>query len=417
MRKIFIIFCTLIFCHGYSFAQLTIENCYEKAKANYPLIKQYGLIEKSKEYNLSNAGKNYLPQLSLSAKASYQSDVTEIPISIPGLKGLAKDQYSVSLDLNQTIWDGGVTHSKKALANAAADISRNQLDVDLYALNDRVNQLYFGILLLDAYLQQNKLLQEELQWNNDKISSYIANGVANQSDLDAIRVEQLKAAQNKAGLLSNRKAYLAVLSSLIGEQLTDSVYLEKPVFQDVSSIININRLELNLFDAQNNNLEMQKKMLNANNMPKIGFFITGGYGRPGLNMLNSEFDAYYIGGLKLSWNFGSLYTKKNDIHLIEMNQRALSAQKETFLFNTNLTLTQEQNTIQKQQDLLKYDDEIITLRTNVKNASEAKVANGTISVTDLMRDVIDEDLAKQSKMQHEIELLQSLYNLKYITNN
>lgn len=417
MRKIFIIFCTLIFCHGYSFAQLTIENCYEKAKANYPLIKQYGLIEKSKEYNLSNAGKNYLPQLSLSAKASYQSDVTEIPISIPGLKGLTKDQYSVSLDLNQTIWDGGVTHSKKALANAAADISRNQLDVDLYALNDRVNQLYFGILLLDAYLQQNKLLQEELQWNNDKISSYIANGVANQSDLDAIRVEQLKAAQNKAGLLSNRKAYLAVLSSLIDEQLTDSVYLEKPVFQDVSSGVNINRLELKLFDAQNNNLEMQKKMLNANNMPKIGFFITGGYGRPGLNMLNSEFDAYYIGGLKLSWNFGSLYTKKNDTHLIEMNQRALSAQKETFLFNTNLTLTQEQNTIQKQQDLLKYDDEIIALRTNVKNASEAKVANGTISVTDLMRDVIDEDLAKQSKMQHEIELLQSLYNLKYITNN
>ncbi|PXV67372.1 outer membrane protein TolC [Dysgonomonas alginatilytica] len=418
MKKILLILCVLINGCFMASAQLTIEACQEKAKQNYPLIKRYGLIEKTKEYNLSNAGKGYLPQFSMSAKATYQSDVPHLPISVPGvnIRPLSQDQYGVTLDVNQSIWDGGVISSKKEMAKTASEVAAKQLEVNLYTINDRVNQLYFGILLFDAKIKQNQLLQEELERNFNLISSYIENGVANQSDLDAIKVEQLKTIQTQTQLASNRKAFIDMLSVLIGESINENTVLEKPNSENQLLSSQIGRPELHLFDAQYNDLETQKKQIKAGYMPKLGLFATGGYGRPGLNMLEDKFAAYYIAGVRLSWNFGGLYTEKNDHKLIEANQSSLAAEKETFLFNTNLEVTQEQSEVKRNRDLLKYDDDIITLRNNVKKSAEVKVANGTLTVTDLMREVNAEDLAKQDKIQHEIELLLSIYNLKYTTN-
>lgn len=402
-----------------AYGQLTIELCHEKAKKNYPLIKRYGLIEKTKDYNLSNAGKGYLPQFTMSAKATYQSDVPHLPISVPGvnIRPLSQDQYGVTLDVNQTIWDGGVISSKKEMAKTTSEVALKQLEVNLYSINDRVNQLYFGILLLDGKIKQNQLLKEELERNFNLISSYIQNGVANQSDLDAIKVEQLKSIQIQTQLMSNRKAYIDMLAALIGEPIDENVTMEKPNTSTQLITGQIERPELRLFEAQQTDLETQKKLIKTGYMPKLGVFATGGYGRPGLNMLEDKFAAYYIGGVRLSWNFGGLYTEKNDRRIIEASQSSLAAEKETFLFNTNLQVTQEQSEIKKNRDLLKYDDEIITLRNNVKKAAEVKVANGMLTVTDLMREINAEDLAKQDKIQHEVELLLSIYNLKYTTNN
>lgn len=421
MKKSLIIIIYSLFFSAMAFAQstLTIEQCQRMAKENYPLIKRYGLIERSKEYNLSNAGKGYLPQFSLSARGSYQSEVTKIPIDIQGIdiKGLSKDQYSATIDVTQTIWDGGVISSKKDITKASSYAEQKQLDVDMYKIVYQVNQMYFGILLLDARLKQNALLQEELQRNFDLISSYITNGIANQSDLDAIKVEQLKTVQNKAQIVSNKKAYFDMLGILIGQKLNENIILPKPNADNLTISSQVKRSELELFDAQLANLETQKKAIKASYMPKLGLFLTGGYGKPALNMLNNDFSAYYIGGIRLSWNFGSLYTQKNDRKLIETNQDNIATSRETFLFNTSLETSQEQNEINKNKDLLKYDDDIVILRNNVKRATEAKVANGTSTVIDLMRDVNAEDLAKQDRIQHEIELLQAIYNLKYTTNN
>jgi len=420
MKKyLFIILLIILPVFGFSQNLLTIEQCQQMAKENYPLIKRYALIDKSKEYNLSNAGKGYLPQFSLTAKASYQSEVTKIPVDIPGMDipGMSKDQYSATVDVTQTIWDGGVISSKKDITKSASLVEQKQLDVDMYSINDRVNQLFFGILLIDAKIKQNDLLQAELQRNHNLITSYIENGVANQADLDAVKVEQLKAVQTKTQLLSNKKSYLEMLSTLIGEPLTEKTILQKPKGEDLIVPRQINRPEMELFDAQLNNLETQRRSMKAGYMPKLGLYLTGGYGKPGLNMLENEFSAYYIGGVRLSWNFGSLYTKKNDHKLIDVNQDNIMTQRETFLFNTNIETSQEQNEINKNRDLLKYDDEIITLRNNVKKAAEVKVANGILTVTDLMQEITAEDMARQDKIQHEIELLLSIYNLKFTTNN
>ncbi len=397
-------------------AQWTLDSCREKALANYPQVRQYDLIRKSSEYTLSNAGKAYLPQVSLSGKASYQTDVTRIPVDIPGVREMNKDQYGLTLDVSQSLWDGGVTHSKKKIEQASAYLSKQQLEVELYALNDRVNQLYFGILLLDAKREQNKLLQEELQRNYERVNSLFRNGMANAADLDAVRVEQLKAIQQETQLVSGRTAYVEMLAHLTGQQSTGEVTLVKPE-EPLLTSDEIHRPELSFFEAQQQLLNIQRESVKVGYMPKFGLFITGGYGRPGLNMLDRDFSPYAIGGIRLSWNFGSLYTSKNERRLIETSLQNTWVQRETFLFNTEMELSRQQQEIRKNKDLLEYDDEIIRLRENVKRSAEAKVANGMMTITDWMEKVTDESLARQEKIQHEMEYLLSMYNKKYTTNN
>lgn len=420
MKRI-IILSLASFAYFTGFAQVTIEDCYQKAQANYPLIKQYDLIEKTKEYNLSNAGKGYLPQVMFSAKATYQSDVTQIPIDfsqmgIQGVSTPSKDQYSATVDVNQTIWDGGTIKSQKEGIRMAAEVEKMNNEVSIYSINERVNQLYFGILLADAQIRQNQLLQDDLKRNYEQVQSYVQNGIANQADLDAIRVDQLKAEQNKVQFVNTKKAYTEMLSKLIGEELSVNTEFVKP--EAVRPITNtINRPELDLYDAQIKNLETQNNQINAGLMPKLGLFATGGYGKPGLNMLADKFDAYYVVGAKISWNIGNFYTKNNSKRVIQNNIRSVETQRETFLFNTALDITQKDNNISSYFDQLKYDDEIIALRGSVKQASEAKMANGTLSGSDLTRDINAEQMAMQDKILHEMELLLAIYNLKFATNN
>ena len=406
-----------------SFAQLRIEACYQKAQANYPLIQQYGLIEKTEAYNLSNAAKGYLPQISFSAQATYQSDVTKIPFDPAelGFEGMeipsvSQDQYKATLDVNQAIWDGGAVRSEKQVHRTQAEVDRKNLDVSLYAINDRVNQLFFGILLMEAQIAQNRVLQTELERHCAQVASYMENGIANQSDLDALRVDLLQAKQQEAQQVHTKRAYVSMLSKLIGEEIGEGTEFVRP--EAVRPLVGgNNRPELALYEAQIQNLEAQDARIRAGLMPRLGLFVTGGYGKPSLDMLEDDFKAYYLAGVKLSWNIGNFWTKKNDQAKIQTSIRSIETQRETFLFNTSLDVAQRNATIDKYIDQLKYDDEIIALRGSVKRASEAKMANGTLSGTDLTRDIHAEQSAIQDKILHEMELLQAIYNLKYVTNN
>ena len=394
--------------------------CYEWAHANYPQIHRYGLIEQTEQYNLSNAAKGWLPQLSVNAKATYQSDVTKLPFDadklsaiIPGIEipTLSKDQYQVVAEVNQTIWDGGVIRSARRLTEAQATADREQLNSNLYALNDRVNQLYFGCLLQDELIRQNGLLQKELQLNIDRISAMMENGVANLSDRESMEVELLNARQKAIELKAARSAYGKMLAALIGRPDSGAFVLEVPSLPEAPSLSPvISRPELRALDAQSELLELQNKQLTAGLMPRIGAFFQGGYGRPGLNMLEDSFNPFYIAGVRLSWNMGKLYTLKNDRRKIATDRRAVEVERETFLFNTRLQLTQQNTEIRKMTELMKADDEIIRLRSSIKKAAEAKLANGVISVTDLIHEINSEDLARQAAATHRIQQLQSIYN-------
>ena len=419
MKRIFVWAVGMCAVCGTVSAQLTLEECYRAARENYPLVRQFDLIERTKDFTVENAAKGYFPQLSFSGKASYQSDVTKMPFSIPGVEfGLDNDQYQLVLELNQTIWDGGVVRNRKEEAQAKSDVQKGQLEVNLYALNDRVNQLFFGMLLIDAQLAQNALLQAQLARNHGQVSACMQQGVANQADLDAVKVEQLNTKQKRVELVSSRMAYLKMLSLLVGEKLSQETVLEKPVPQDdISAVGEIRRPELSLFNAQGVGLQVQEKALNVRHLPQFGLFVQGAYGNPGLNMLKNEFSPYYIAGVRLSWNFGSLYTLKNDRKVIENKRRQLDNNRDVFLFNTRLEMTQQDQAIQSLEKQMQDDDEIIRLRTNIRKSAEAKVANGTLTVTEMLRELTNESLARQSKALHEIQRLMGIYQLKYTTND
>lgn len=405
---------------SWMYAQITLEECQRKTLENYPLVRQYGLIEKTKEYNLSNASKGNLPQFALSAKATVQSDVTELPVKIPGIdiKGLPKDQYQVMLELRQNVWDGGEIRSQKELVKATSEVDREKLNVDMYALNERVNQLYFGMLLFDEQLIQNQLLQDDLERSYNQITAYVANGIANQSDLDAVRVNQLDARQKRIELASSRQAYLKMLSLMVGEELREDIALLKPLDDSAPRTEDvIKRPELTWFEAQGNRLKTQEESLTVRSLPRFNLFVQGAYGNPGLNMLKNEFTPFYIAGVRMSWNFGSLYTLRNDKKMITNSLQQLQSNQDVFLFNTRLQVTQQNNAITSMRKQMQDDEEIIRLRTNIRQAAEAKVANGTLTVTEMLREITSENMARQTKALHEIQLLMNIHELKYTTNN
>ena len=327
------------------------------------------------------------------------------------------------LQLDQVVWDGGNIRARKEVTRATSEVDKQKLEVDMYAINERVNQLFFGILLLKEQLKQNQLMQEELQRNYDNVAAYVKNGIANQADLDAVKVEQLNNIQQRHTLEATYRAYGEMLKIMINHPtpLTENT-LKKP---DVNALLYkgeaystefIRRPELNLFATQNQQLEAQRKQLTAKNLPRLDLFVQGAYGNPGLNMLKNEFSAYYVAGVRLSWNFGNLYTRKNESRQLILNQQDVNVQKETFLFNTHLEITQNNSEIKKLTELMKNDEEIITLRNNIKKSAQAKVANGTLTVTEMLREVTAENIAMQDKILHEIQLLSAIYELKYTTN-
>lgn len=403
--------------HGAASGQLTLEECQRAARENYPLVKQYELIGKTRDFTLENASKGYLPQISVSGKVSYQSDVTKMPIAIQGLEfGLDKDQYQTVVELNQAIWDGGTARQRREEAKVAADVREGQVEVNLYALRERVNQIYFAVLLIDAQLEQNALLQAQLERNYRQVEACVGQGVATPPDLDAVSVEQLNARQTAAELRMNRRAYLEVLGMLTGKgDLAHEVLVRPSVDMPVSA--ELLRPELSLYDSRRKQLEVQERGLDTGIMPRLSLFAQGAYGDPGLNMLEGGFKPYYIAGLRLSWNIGGFYTRKNDKRLLDVSRSDIDVQEEVFRLENRMEAAQYRRAVERLDTLMKNDDELLRLRGNIRRAAEAKVEGGTLTVTEMLREVLAEDQARQTKVVHDIQRLQALCNIKYVLNH
>lgn len=401
---------------------LTIEDCQRMARENYPAIARFNIIENIKNFTLENANTAYFPQLSLNARTTWQSDVTKIDFKLPpnfppvDVPFPDKDQHQVYAQLNQIIWDGGKVAAQKENIAANAEVEKQKLETEIYSLQERVNHVFFGILLLNEQLAQQTTLEKELQRNYGNVQSYVANGVANDADLSAVKVEQLKANQQRIYMESALDSYIKILSVLIGQNIDEKTTFVKPPANLLPEDAAINRPELQLIEAQSALLNSQETVLNAKNRPVIGAFAQGGYGKPALNMLSNKFKPYFMGGVSLSWNFGSLYTYKHEKKSIEQQKLALHSQRETFLYSLNLQLPQQQNEIKKYYQTMQDDDEIIRLRRQIKDAAEVKVENGTLTVSDLLQEINALEIVKQAKSLHEIQYLISIYNLRFTLN-
>lgn len=398
---------------------LTIDQAYQLAKKNYPLIKQRELLFKTKDYTVENASKGYLPALSFSGQATYQSDVTAFPVkfTLPGIlfPPLSKDQYKVYGEIDQLVYDGGIIHNQKETAISNEAIQQENLEVSLYSLYDRINQLFFGILLMDEQIKQNELVKKDIQNGIDKTKAQVANGTAYRSSVAELEAQLLQADQARVEYQATRKAFLEMLAQFINLSPETTITLEKPA--ELSLIENINRPELVLYDYQKKSYDLQDQMLNIQLRPKFSFFFQGGYGRPALNALDNNFQWYYIGGLRLNWNLGSLYSLKNQREVLDLNRKNVDVQKETFLFNTRLSQRQENTTLEKYRDMVKTDEQIIPLRESVKLAASAQLENGVLSPHDYLSQVNAEDIARRLQILHQMELLKAQYNYQFITGN
>lgn len=396
---------------------LSIESCYTLAVENYPLIKQKTIIEKTSEYTLSNISKSYLPQLSINAQGTYQSAVTQLPIAIPGMniEGVSKDQYKIYGEINQPLTDMIVLHQQKELIKSSAVVEGQKIDVELYKLRERINTIYFGILLVDEQMHQTELMRKDITNGLSKTESAIANGIALKSTALILKAELLRVDQRIIELKSTRKGLVEMLSIFINKPLNENSRFAIPL--TLSNNNTINRPELKLFEVQRNSIAVQNKLINAKSIPRVGLFLQTGYGRPALNQLSNEFDTYYIGGLKLNWNISNYYTIRKEKKIVEFNQTAIDIQKESFLFNTSLSLSQQNNEIKKYSELLASDSEIITLRESVKTTASKQLENGTISANDYLNYINAEDQAKQNKLLHQIQLLMAQYNYQLTTGN
>jgi outer membrane protein TolC len=396
---------------------LTIQTCYQLARRQYPIIKQHDLIQQTNQYSIANIAAGYLPQFAINGQATYQSDVTQIPIKIQGIDipQISKNQYKLYAELTQTIFDGGLNKQQKKIQNAGAAVEEQSLEVELYKLNDRINQLFFGILLIDEQLKQNTITNKDIEASLSKVAASVANGMALKINADVLNAEIIKNNQRAIELSAMRSAYLSMLEIFTGQDLNENTILEKP--QPLLAQTEIHRPELNLYKQQTQLLDAQQNLITAKNLPKLGLFLQGGAGRPALNMLSNTFEPYYLGGVRLNWLLSGFYTSKKEKYIIDIKRKTIELQKETFLFNTNLIDKQQNADIIKWTLLLQTDDNIITLRTNIKNAAAAQLQNGVITGSDYIREVNAEDLAKQNKALHQIQLLLTQYSIKWNTGN
>lgn len=393
--------------------ELSLDEALRAARENYPVIKKYDLITKSTEYTLQNISKAYWPQLSINGQATYQNEVTKIPVSMPGVKELSKDQYRLQAEVSQLIYDGGAVQAQKDITRATEAAQLQNIEVTLQSVKDRVTEIYFGILLLNEQYAQYLLRRQSLDASLKKAEAAYANGVSFKSNMNELKAEIINANMGAVEIQSNQKAYKNMLALLTGKTINDNTSFKTPDIPVIPP--SIQRPEIQLFDLQKNVYDAQRKKLQADWFPKISAFAQGGYGRPGLNMLNNEFAPLAIGGIRLQFPLYNIYGWKNNLRQLEINKQTLETDKETFLLNTNISLQKYQQEISTYKILMQQDDELIALRQSITQAAQAQLDNQVITVSEYINKLNAEYLARQMKNMHQLQLLQATYN--YINTN
>lgn len=396
--------------------KLSLAEAYDLSQKNYPAVKQKDLVKQTASISIENLQKGFLPQFSVTGQATYQSDVTKVPVSLPGfaIDPPAKDQYRLVAEVSQLVYDGGLTKEQKALQQLNAVVEDQKVEVELYKLKERINQVYLSILFLEEQLKQVELVKTDIQTGIKRVEAQVQNGVAFRSNLNMLKAELLKTEQRVIEVRSSRKGLVDVLSLFTGQVLAENVLLEKPASIVSAVTTEIDRPELKLYNEQEKFIGQQERLINAKNLPKASLFAQGGYGRPGLNMLLNEFDLYYVGGIRFNWSLGGLYTKKKEKEQVAINKKMIEVQKETFLLNTNSQLKQQKAEIDKLRQLLDSDIQIVELRRTVTDAAKAQLENGVITANDYLKEINAEDQARQLKITHEVQLLQAQINYQTI---
>ncbi|MFV0390839.1 MAG: TolC family protein [Paludibacteraceae bacterium] len=397
---------------------ITIDECQDLARMNFPLTKQQGLIDQSTETTISALMTQYFPQFRLNGQASYQSDVTRVDITLPdGFPEINipipdKDQYKVYLDISQTVFGGSSLGVQQQMTRVQAEERKQQVEIELYKLEKQINQIFFGILLADEQLKQTEILKSDLNSALEKVDVLVKNGISLETNRLNLEAELITLNDNIQSIGIGRTALVDVLEKLTGKELQENVQPVKP--SKANTETGIDRPELTLIDYQKNTLSLQNRQLTAMNVPNISLFLQGGWGKPALNMFSNKFEPFYVGGVRFYWNISQLYTLAQDKRNIETRQKMYDVEKEIFQLNNEVEQTRQQSKISQLQSALLSDEKLIVLRCKIKKTSQIQLENGVITSAEFIRDANAENQARQTKALHEIQLLSAEYDLRWI---
>ena len=415
-----------------------LEECRRLARENYPLTRQLGIIEEVAQYNVSNAARGWIPQVSFSAQATLQSAATSYPEALkrilsaggtaagqqgaqtPEIAGLRKDQYKIAVDISQNIWDGGKTRAMKEIVEAEAEEQCRQVEVEIYELLSRVDDIYFSILLLEGKAVQLSNTIGLLETNLEKMRTCLANEAATRSDVEAVEVELLTAMQALDQADYARNAYRRMLEILIGRRL-DNENLEMPEMPDIPVVESNSeelsmRPELELFNARIAGIGARVRDINSNMIPHFSAFAQGYYGYPGLDMFKSmtstDWTLNGIAGVRMVWNLTGFNTRRNNLRKLDAQKRQVDIQRSIFLLNSDLSAAREQGEIERLRKAMESDEKIAALRRSIRKAAESGLDNGVIDSTDLLRKISEETSADITLSNRQIELLQAAFRLR-----
>jgi outer membrane protein TolC len=395
---------------------LSLQEAQKLAAENYPLVRQKDLIRKTSGLTIENLRTSFLPQLNFSAQATYQSAVTEVPVKIQGFapEALSKDQYRALLDINQLIYDGGSYGQQKRIQEWSDKVEQEKVEVEMQKLRETINQVYFSTLFADEQSSLTALVDKDLDAGIRRVSAQVENGTAFRSALASLRSERIRNTQRLVEWQANRRGLLDVLGLYIGRELPDNIKLLWPEANTNMITDTITRRELCLIQAQDSLLQERDRYIDVRNRPKLSAFLQGGYGRPGLDMLKNEFSPFYVTGLRFNWGISSLYTSKRDRSILGVQRQVLDVQEDHFLLQTRSRLKQQSAEIRKWASMFPMDEEIIGLREQVREATQAQLDNGVANASDYIREVNAADQARLQKLLHKLQWLQAIVQYQTI---
>jgi len=387
--------------------KLTIFRCYEEAIKNYPVAKQKDLLNQSHDLTMEKLDADYLPQAGLNAQATCQSEVVAIPIDLPfiTIPELKKDMYKVTLDATQLIYDGGMIRKQKGLEDINLKIDQKNVDKELYALKDRVNQVYFSVLMLRKKGEILEIAKKDLGLKLQTLEAGIRNGVMMQKDADVLKAEVLKLEQQIAGNNLSIEAGLGMLGGLMSAEIPFEAVLEVPAVSVNVMEFQKSRIEYELFELNRAKLEAGKGLIVSKYTPRLAGFGQAGYGRPGLNMLSPDFEPFYLIGARLTWNLWDWNKGKKDKQILDLNKSLVETQQETFEKNLRITLEAKKAEIIKYETLIPADEEIIRIRADIARAASSQLDNGVITSTEYVAQVNAEAQARIDLEMHRIQLV------------
>lgn len=424
MKKLVLLFFSILALFGlYAQESVTLDYCYQKAIENYPLIKQKELLVASNDLRLKILNKNYLPEMMVNGQVHYQSDVTKTPfqdVTIPGMDPIptvAKDWYKITFDVNQVIYDGSLTNRQKNVEEINLQIEQQNLEVELYNVKERINRFYFNVLLLRESKRVIELHKSTLTSKLKDVESGVKNGTILESNADIIKAELIQVEQSLADLDISIQSSINIINEFTSLDLKADTQFEIPdVAVDIHTYLN-SRPEFQLFSLQQSKLDASKKIIGSKLLPRFFAFGQAGYGRPGYDMLNNEFEDFYMIGARLNWNIWDWNKSSKEKEILDLQSKIIDTQKETFDKNIRIDLQNKIGEIRKIEDRINRDNQIIELREKIAKSSSSQLDNGVITSTEYLTELNAESKAKLDLQSHKIQLIKARLDYKATMGN